>query len=248
VFVLAETRIVKTPLIPFSVFRRRSLTVTNGVTITIGSANFGGYFFLSLYLQQVSGYSPLRAGLAFLPIGLSAFVGARISHRLMARIGARNQIMLGTAIGSAGLIWMAMALTPGAAYLTTVLEPLVLFGGGVGMTFGAMPMTATQGVPGHQVGLASGLLNASRQVGGAIGLAIMATAASSLTRRLSSTHSTAAALTGGYKLAFLMAGLGLAAGMLLALALPTAAREQRDELQVTQAATAQAPSLMDEGA
>jgi hypothetical protein len=107
------------------------------------------------------------------------------------------------------------------------LGPLILFGGGIGMSFVAMAMAATHGVPAHQAGLASGLLNTTRQVGGAIGLAIMATAAASLARGLSGSHGSAAALTDGYRLAFLLAGLGLAAGMLLALALPAAARERR---------------------
>ena len=114
---------------------------------TIGAANFGGYFFLSLYLQQVNGYSPLRAGLAFLPIGLSAFTGSLISHRLVARIGARNQLILGTGVAAAGLIWLAVTLTPVVSYLSTVLGPLILFGGGIGMSFGAMAMAATHGVP-----------------------------------------------------------------------------------------------------
>ena len=247
-FVLAETRVVKAPLIPFSVFKRRSLTVANGVTTTIGAANFGGYFFLSLYLQQVNGYPPLRAGLAFLPIGLSAFTGSLISHRLVDRIGARNQLILGTGIAAAGLIWIAVTLTPVVAYLSTLLGPLVLFGGGIGMSFGAMAMAATHGVPAHQAGLASGLLNTTRQVGGATGLAVMATAASSLTHGLSGSHSSAAALTAGYRLAFLIAGLGLAAGMLLAFALPTAAQERRHELRVPATAPAGTPSSTDQRA
>ncbi|GAA5004752.1 MFS transporter [Actinopolymorpha pittospori] len=132
-----------------------------------------------------------------------------------------NQLILGTAVAAAGLIWIAGALTPHEAYLSTVLGPLILFGCGIGMSFGAMAMAATHGVPSHQAGLASGLLNTTRQVGGAMGLAVMATAASGLTSRLLSTSEGApTALTEGYKLAFLVAGLGLAAGMLLAFALP----------------------------
>jgi predicted MFS family arabinose efflux permease len=219
----------------------------NGVTTTIGAANFGGYFFLSLYLQQVNGYPPLRAGLAFLPIGLSGFAGSLISHRLMDRIGARNQLILGTGVAAAGLIWIAVTLAPHVAYLSTVLGPLIFFGCGIGMSFGAMATAATHGVPAHQAGLASGLLNTTRQVGGAIGLAVMATAASSLTNGLSGSHSSAAALTEGYKLAFLLAGLGLAAGMLLAFALPTDARERRDELRVPGVRPAGARSSIDHG-
>lgn len=225
-FVLTETRIAKSPLVPFSVFKRRGLTVANGVTVAIGAANFGGYFFLSLYLQQVTSYSPLRAGLAFLPIGLSAFAGASMGTRLVARIGVRNQLALGPAIAATGLIWMATVLTPQSAYLTDLLGPLILFGAGAGLTFVPMAMGATQGVPPHQQGLASALINTTRQVGGALGLAIMASAASSLTGRHSASESMSAALTDGYGLAFLIAGLGLAAATLLAFAMPTAVRRE----------------------
>jgi hypothetical protein len=135
-----------------------------------------------------------------------------------------------------------------ADYLSAVLGPLILFGGGIGMSFGAMAMAATHGVPVHQAGLASGLLNTTRQVGGAIGLAVMATAAASLTKGLRDSHGTAA-LTEGYKLAFLIAGLGLVTGMLLAFALPTAARQRREEeLRAPETAPIGAPSSTDQEA
>jgi hypothetical protein len=122
-----------------------------------------------------------------------------------------------------------VALTPHVAYLGTVVGPLILFGCGIGLSFGVTAVAATHGVPARQAGLAAGLLNTTRQVGGATGLAVMGTAAARLTNGLSGSHDSAAALTEGYKLAFLIAGLGLAAGMLLAFALPTAARERQDE-------------------
>lgn len=225
-FALIETRVAKTPLVPFSVFKRRSVSIVNAITVTIGVANFGGYFFISLYLQQVAGYSPLRAGLAFLPIGLSAFTGSMVGAWLVGRIGVRNQLIMGPALAAAGLIWMAAVLTPESAYLEHMFGPLILFGFGIGISFGPMAMAATQGMPTQQQGLASGLINTTRQVGGAIGLAALATAASSLTRH-SITESMPAALTNGYVLAFFIAGLGLIVGMLLAFALP---RDDRHEL------------------
>ncbi|SDM83922.1 MFS transporter, partial [Actinacidiphila guanduensis] len=206
---------------PFSVFRRRALTVANGVTVAIGSANFGGYFFLSLYLQQVTGYSPLRAGFGFLPIGLTAFLGAFFGTRLVARLGVRNQLVLGPAVAAFGLIWMSLTVTPDRAYAAHLLVPLVLFGVGTGMTFVPMAMAGTQGMPPHQAGLASALINTTRQVGGAIGLAVMSTAATALTRHHLTTEHPPSAFTDGYALAFLIAGLGLVAAALLALTLPS---------------------------
>ncbi|SEG42574.1 drug resistance transporter, EmrB/QacA subfamily [Actinacidiphila yanglinensis] len=222
VFAVTETRFATNPLVPFSVFRRRSLSVANAVTVTIGAANFGAYYFLSLYLQQVERNSPLRAGLDFLPIGLSAFAGALLGTRLVTRIGVRNQLVLGPGVAAAGLLWMATTLAPGQSYPAHLLVPLILFGGGIGLSFTPMAMGATHGVPPDQAGLASGLVNATRQVGGAVGLAVMATAATSLTTRHVRADGLPRALTDGYALAFLIAGLGLAAGMLLALALPSA--------------------------
>ncbi|MFC4032348.1 MFS transporter [Streptomyces polygonati] len=226
VFAITETRIAANPLVPFSVFKRRSLTVVNAVTLSIGAANFGTYYFLSLYLQQVQKYSPLQAGLDFLPVGLSAFTGALIGTRLVVRLGVRNQLILGTAVAASGLIWIAATVAPGQSYLGNLLIPLILFGGGIGLSFTPMAMGATQGVPPDQAGLASGLINATRQVGGAIGLAAMATAASSVTSRHTASAGIPRALTDGYALAFLIAGLGLVAGMLLAFALPSASGQK----------------------
>jgi MFS family permease len=183
-----------------------------------------------------------------IPVGIAVIVPALLAVSEPRVDGPRARLdILGTGIAAAGLIWIAVTLAPDVAYLSTVLGPLILFGCGIGVSFGAMAMAATHGVPAHQAGLASGLLNTTRQVGGATGLAVMATAASSLTNGLSGSHSSAAALTEGYKLAFLIAGLGLAAGMLLAFALPTAARERRDELPVPATAPAGTPSPTDLG-
>ncbi|WP_329454085.1 hypothetical protein [Streptomyces sp. NBC_01497] len=142
---------------------------------------------------------------------------------------------------------MAATLAPGQPYLQHLLIPLIMFGGGIGLSFTPMAMGATQGVPPHQAGLASGLINATRQVGGAIGLAVMATAASGLTSRHVASDGAPHALTDGYALAFLIAGLGLIAGMLLTLALPSAAgqRLERERAQASETSPAPTPASVE---
>jgi predicted MFS family arabinose efflux permease len=191
-------------LVPFSVFRSRPLTAANGVGVAINAALIGTFFFLTLYLQGPGGYSPLRAGFAFLPIGLSTFTGSLTSTRLVRHLGVRSTILLGTAIGTIGLIWLATALDAHVAYGTHLLGPLILFGLGAGAALVPLTIAATHDVPAHQAGLASGLINTSRQMGGAIGLAVMSAVATH------AQHTT----TAGYRLAFLVAAAFLFAGLL----------------------------------
>ena len=220
VFFVNEARFARDPLVPLGIFRRRSLSVANGIAVTIGAALFGTYFFLSLYLQDVNGYSALRAGLAFLPAGLCTLAGALIGTRLVQVIGARRQLVLGPALAAGGLFWLS-TIGAGDAYLTHVLGPVMLIGVGIGMSFVPMTLSATAEVPAHEAGLASGLINTTRQMGGAVGLAVMATVATTIaTDHLVGRHDLATALTAGYQAAFLIAGAGLVVGALLALALP----------------------------
>ncbi len=189
--------------------------------MTVGAALFGMYFFVSLYLQQAAGFSPLRAGLAILPAGIMTLAGSLAAPRLVAKIGARRQLMLGPALSAAGLLWMSF-LASGDSYGAHMLIPLAMFGLGVGTTFVPMTLTATAGVPTGQAGLAAGLVNTSRQIGGAVGLAVLATLAASATRdSLASAHPAQVALTTGYDRAFLAAGLLLLAGAGLALLIPS---------------------------
>ena len=204
------------PLVPLGIFRRRSLCAANGIAVTIGAALFGMYFFVSLYLQEVMGFSPLRTGLAILPAGMMTLAGALTAPRLVAAIGARRQLILGPTIAAVGLLWMSV-LSYGANYWVHMFGPLALFGLGIGISFVPMTLTATAGVPPKEAGLASGLINTTRQMGGAVGLAVLATLAAGTTRNdHAATQSVQAALTSGYDRAFLVAGLLLLFGAALA--------------------------------
>jgi EmrB/QacA subfamily drug resistance transporter len=212
-----ESRSAVAPLVPLSIFKRRSLSAANGIAMTIGAALFGMYFFVSLYLQQVAGYSPLRTGVAIVPSGLMTLGGALLAPRLVAKIGAKRQLILGPTLAGIGLLWMSH-LSFGSDYWTHMFGPLVLFGLGIGTSFVPMTLTATSGVPPEQAGLASGLINTTRQMGGALGLAVLATIAASTTRAHPAvTLSANGALTLGYDRAFLIAGVLLFVGAGLAL-------------------------------
>ena len=225
VFLVTETRFAKDPLIPLSIFKRRSLSVANGIAVTLGAGLFGSFFFLSLFLQNVDGYSALRAGVAFLPLGLSTLIAALLGPRIVEFLGARHQLMFGLGVAGVGLLWLSR-VGAGDSYLAHVLGPEILTGFGFGLLFLPLTLSATADVPFHEAGLASGLINTTRQLGGAFGLAVMATVASSIIASHEvGHHATATALTSGYRAAFLIAGCGLIVGALLAtlLAKPTKA-------------------------
>ncbi len=219
VFVLIEARLAGHPLVPLGVFRRRSLTAANGVSFAIGASIFSLFFFLSLYFQQVNRYTPLRAGLAFLPVGLAILSAALVAARMVARIGARRQLTAGLLLAATGLAWMTQ-LSPGDGYWSGVFLPGLLVGAGFGLSFVPMTMGATAGVPPQQAGLASGLVNTTRQVGGAIGLAVTATIAAGVHAHSSGPYAVASAATTGYDRAFGLGAAVLVAGALIARLLP----------------------------
>jgi EmrB/QacA subfamily drug resistance transporter len=218
-FAVIEARLADSPLVPLAVFRRKSLSAANGVSITFGASILSVFFFLSLYLQQVNRYTPLRAGLAFLPLGLSILAAALLAAQLVARLGVRRQLVTGLLLAAAGLAWMTQ-LTPGDGYWPGVFLPELLAGTGFGLSFMPMTLGATAGIPPQQAGLASGLLNTTRQVGGAIGLAATATAAAAVHAHSAARQTVAAALTSGYDRAFGIGAVALIAGALVALLLP----------------------------
>jgi EmrB/QacA subfamily drug resistance transporter len=207
-FVVIEARLAAHPLVPLGVFRMRSVAIANGIAVTLGATLFGMFFFLSLYLQQVNGYSPLKAGLAFLPITLATMASAMTATRLIARVGVRRQLIIGPGLAAAGLVWLSQ-LSAGDSYFAHTFGALVIIGLGMGQTFVPMTIAATTDVPIHQAGLASGLINTTRQIGGAVGLAVMATIATGATSP-----------TAGYDRAFWICAAAILLGAVLALALP----------------------------
>jgi EmrB/QacA subfamily drug resistance transporter len=197
-FVVVETRVAAAPLVPFAIFRLPQLRAANLVVILMYSALFSMFYFITLYLQQVLAERPLHAGLSFLPITLSVFTASSLAPRLVARFGVRRVVAAGMLSAAAGLIVLS-GVRPGGSYFAIVLPGGVL--AGLGMGFGLVPSTiaATQGVPRTQSGLASGLLNSSRLVGGALGLAVLSTIAATSG---GSGVSGAARMTAGFAVAF----------------------------------------------
>jgi EmrB/QacA subfamily drug resistance transporter len=227
VFVVIESRLAAHPLVPLGVLRLRSVAAANGIAVTIGAALFGMFFFLSLYLQQVNGDSPLTAGLAFLPAALSTMGAALVGTRIVTRLGARRQLVIGPLMAAAGLAWLTQ-LSAGDGYLAHVFGPLVLAGLGLGLSFVPMTIAATADMPIHQAGLASGLINTTRQIGGAVGLAVMATIAAG-----------ASSPTAGYDRAFWISAAAMVLGATLALALPGKPKPQRQTTSHTEIAAPQ---------
>jgi EmrB/QacA subfamily drug resistance transporter len=230
-FAFIELRLVKAPLVPFRLFGSRSVTGANIVMLLIGAAFFSMWYFLSLYFQDVLGYSALRAGVAFIPMALAIIVGAQTSPRLIPKIGLRSVLVVGTLLATGGFAWLGRVPAQ-SSYLEHVFGPGVIIALALGLLFTPLAIAATTGVPMNEAGLASGVLNTSRQVGGSIGLAALATVAVSRSHAvLAVTHNTNGALTSGYDRAFTVAAIlclvGLGCSMLIpgvSKAAPEAAR------------------------
>lgn len=218
-FAVVETRTAQ-PLVPLRLFAVRSVSSANTVLFASGAATFAVWYFLSLYMQQVLHYSPIRAGLSFLPHTVAIVAGSKLAPRLMSRIDPRLIVAGGGVVAAAGLVWQSRVTADGT-FLGIILGPgiMAMFGAGLMMT--PVAAAAMSGVGREDQGLVSGLLNTSRQLGGALGLTILATtAASRITARTHAGDSTAAALSSGYGLAFLVSAAFLAAAACLAVLLP----------------------------
>ena len=219
-FIVIELRSPQ-PLVRLTFFKKRWISVANATMFLVAGAMFGMFYFASLYVQQILGYEPLRAGLAFLPVSLGIMIGAVVSQQLVGKIGVKPVVMIGMTMAATGLIVLAATTTIDGTYVRLLLGllPMSL---GMGMTFVPLTLIATAGVEREDSGLASGLFNTSQQVGGALGLAILASLASSRTQSLiGATHGRLtlmqqhSALVEGFQIAFIASALLMAAGLVM---------------------------------
>jgi len=230
-FVAREAR-ARTPLIPLRIFRSRNVSGANAIQMLMVAGMFGMFFLGALYLQRVLGYEPLEVGLAFLPVAvLIGVLSLGFSPRLIMRYGARATLVPGLALMALGLAHFARVPVE-AAYVPDVLPVMVLLGTGAGLSFPSLMTLAMSGATRSDAGLASGLVNTTQQVGGALGLAVLATLSTTRTDGLlANGEPTRAALTDGYHLAFVIGtGLVLAAiAVALTVLRPPATVAEADE-------------------
>jgi EmrB/QacA subfamily drug resistance transporter len=211
-FVLVEARVAGAPLVPLRLLRSRTVSGGNLAGFFMNAAFLSMWYFISLYLQGVLHLNPLWAGLVFLPHTIAVMVGARASSRLLTRFGHRLPILGGALIAVIGFLWQAQ-LSPGSGLVLSVIAPGLLMSGGIGLVFTPIAAAATSGVARGEAGIVSGLLNTSRQVGGAIGLAVLTTIAAGGSQADD-------ALIAGYDRAFLLAAAFVVLGALMTLLLP----------------------------
>ena len=216
-FVVIEQR-SHSPLIRLGIFRIRSLTIANLVLLAVGAGMFANFFFASLYVQQILGYTPIEAGLAFLPVTFGIGIGAGLAQQLIKRFDVRRIAVGGMVLAAIGLYVLSLVPVDGT-YLANLLPGLIPMSVGMGLTFVPITLIATTNVSGNDAGLASGLFNTSQQIGGALGLAVLATLAADKTAsvlaglgRAPTPADQPAALVEGFQVAFTGASLLLRRG------------------------------------
>jgi EmrB/QacA subfamily drug resistance transporter len=207
----------RNPLLPLSIFRVRGLAAAD-VTQLVAVAGIGSmFFFLSLYMENVLGYSPMKTGSAYLPLCFGVAIAAGVSSQLLTRIGTRPVMVAGLLMAGAGVYWLSRIPVDGA-YLTDLLPGLMISSIGLGAAFVAITTAANANVPPDKAGLAAALLNASQQLGGALGLAIFSALATSRTNGLLADRTPVPeALTSGFSRALLACSIFLAGAALVAL-------------------------------
>jgi EmrB/QacA subfamily drug resistance transporter len=215
-FVVNERR-SRTPLTPLSIFRVPGLVAADVTQLVAFAGFYATFFFLTLYMQNILGWSPIEAGAAYLPVTVGLGISASISPRLFARLGTRSVLVGGAMLAASG-IYMISRIPPDGTYLADILPGLIVMSLGLGAIFVGATVAANAGVPARHAGLAAGLLNTSLQVGIAVGLAVFSALATTRTGHLLDAHmSTGQALVGGYGLALRAASIFLAAAGLVAL-------------------------------
>jgi EmrB/QacA subfamily drug resistance transporter len=237
-FVFIEQR-SKAPLVPFRIFRSRTLTGANVVSLLLAASLLSMFYFLSLYMQQVLHYSPIHAGLSYLPLALTIIVAAGLGSQLVTRFGFKPVLAAGMLCVAIGLLWFS-GVSVGGSFLSDILGPSLLAAIGLGFGFVTSTIAAVSGIEQREQGLASGLINTSQQFGGALGLAVLSTIATSRTGHLIAGGSSSPdALNEGFQRAFLggavIATLGFAATLIL-----IRTRDSRAHLEMARAEAAPA--------
>jgi EmrB/QacA subfamily drug resistance transporter len=235
-FLVIESR-QRAPLMPFSIFRLRTLRGADTVALLIGMSLFSMFFFISLYMQQVLHYSALRTGVSYLPLAVGIIIAAGAASAAVTRIGFKPVLIAGLVLIAGALVWFSRVPATGGSFADSVLGPSLLAAFGLGLSFVPVTIAAMTGTRPHEAGLASGLVNTAQQVGGALGLALLATVANSRTHGLltSGHHDMTYALTKGFDRAFLV-GAGFAALGALLTAVLISSRASRSHTRAAQAA------------
>ncbi|HEY7257014.1 MAG TPA: MFS transporter [Solirubrobacterales bacterium] len=228
-FVWIERR-QKDPLVPLRIFSNRGLAASDATFLLVAAALFGMFYFCTLYLQQVLGYSALKTGVAYMPFSLILIGASATASRLVDRFTPKPVLTTGLLITTVGFVLLTRVSGRGD-YASHVLPAMIVLGAGLGLSFVPITIAATNGVAAAESGLASGLLNTTQQVGGSLGLAILSSVSTSrLTSALASGSSLPIALTHGFKGAFVAAAVLCALGLVVALVfLPSRRRRVADE-------------------
>ncbi|HEX2125284.1 MAG TPA: MFS transporter [Thermoleophilaceae bacterium] len=236
-FIAWEARTAE-PLMPFSIFRLRTVVGANVAGLIQGTALFAMFLMLTLYMQQVLDYSAMKTGLAYLAVAGTAILWSAVASQLVTRVGVKPVLAAGMALLSAGLLYFTQ-VSVGGSYLGDLLPGFLLIAIGMWFTFVPISIAALAGVPASEAGLASGLINTSQQIGGALGIAVLSAVATSTTDdALASGTPVPAALTDGFQAAFVGAAAIALAGVLVALIVV-----RRQDLAKQPQATGAAPAL-----
>jgi EmrB/QacA subfamily drug resistance transporter len=216
VFVLLQ-RHGRNPLVPFRIFERRNVVGADLAVLMVGAGMFGMFFYVSIFLQDILGFSAIKTGFAFLPVSLVIMASAGVASALLTKVGPRRLAVPGMIVAGTGMLLLTR-IHPGGSYLSDVLIPLMVMASGMGMTFVSLTAAAVAGVPERDSGLASALLNTGQQIGGALGLAMLTAVSEARMDAVSEIvgQPTAADVTSGYTVGFIFCGLLLYTGAAIA--------------------------------
>ena len=235
-FVVVEMR-SKAPLLPLRIFRLRTLSASNASGLLMGGAIFSQFFLLTLYMQQVLHYSAIKTGVAYIGLTLTIVVFSVVAQAIVTRVGIRRVLPLGLALSTVALVWFAQLPVHGD-YFTDLFPPFIISGLGLALAFVPMSIGALTGVRQADAGIASGLINTTQQVGGAIGVAVATTVATTFTTRYVDAHPgsasfSPAALTHGFQIAFyVLAGMA-AVGAVIAAVMLESKPAEAEEIQIS---------------